>query len=88
MESIRKNVFVSTPVASPQLPYNRVGLTPHMLMTYMPPRNRLSNNHRTRVVPVNRPKYVFKLNGFYFLILIKKYNLIIFNVYIFCVVLC
>jgi len=55
MESIRKNVFVSTPVASPQLPYNRVGLTPHMLMTYMPPRNRLSNNHRTRVVPVNRP---------------------------------
>lgn len=57
MESVRKNVFVSTPVASPQLPYSRVGLTPHMLMTYMPPRsNRLANNQRTRVVPVNRPK--------------------------------
>lgn len=61
MESVRKNVFVSTPVASPQLPYSRVGLTPHMLMTYMPPRNnRLTNNQRTRV-PVNRPKYVFKM---------------------------
>lgn len=56
MESVRKNVYVSTPVSSPQLPYSRVGLTPHMLMTYMPPRNRLSNNQRTRVIPVNRPK--------------------------------
>ncbi|XP_060841669.1 histone-lysine N-methyltransferase set-26 isoform X1 [Rhopalosiphum padi] len=55
MESVRKNVFVSTQVASPQLPYSRVGLTPHMLMTYMPPRNRQSNNQRSRVVPVNRP---------------------------------
>jgi len=59
MESVRKNVFVSTQVASPQLPYSRVGLTPHMLMTYMPPRNRQSNNQRSRVVPVNRPKYVY-----------------------------
>lgn len=56
MESVRKNVYVSTPVASPQLPYSRVGLTPHMLMTYMAPRNRTTNNQRTRVVPVNRPK--------------------------------
>lgn len=57
MESVRKNVFVSTPASSsPQLPYNRVGLTPHMLMTYMPPRSRLTNNQRSRVVPVNRPK--------------------------------
>lgn len=56
MESVRKNVYVSTPVASPQLSYSRVGLTPHMLMTYMPPRNRATNNQRTRVVPVNRPK--------------------------------
>jgi len=25
----------------------------------MPPRNRQSNNQRSRVVPVNRPKYVY-----------------------------
>jgi len=58
MESVRKNVFVSTQVASPQQPYSRVGLTPHMLMTYMPPRNRQSNNQRSRGTPVNRHKYV------------------------------
>lgn len=54
MESVRKNVFVSTPVAQPQVPYNRAGKAPHMLMTYMPPRNRMGNNQRTRIVPVSR----------------------------------
>ncbi|XP_050436390.1 uncharacterized protein LOC126843108 isoform X2 [Adelges cooleyi] len=60
MESVRKNVFVSTPVVQPQMPYNRVGLTPHMLMTYMPPRNRLGNNQRTRIVPVSRSAAVLR----------------------------
>lgn len=74
MESVRKNVFVSTPVSSsPQQPYSRVGLTPHMLMTYMPPRSRLANNQRTRVVPVNRPKLV------YILLFVNIYYLLFWN---------
>ncbi|XP_050531789.1 uncharacterized protein LOC126900251 [Daktulosphaira vitifoliae] len=60
MESIRKNVFVSTPVAQAQVPYNRVGVTPHMLMTYMPPRNRMGNSQRTRIVPVSRSTTVLR----------------------------